>query len=221
MARPKELDLDLSTADADGIADGADSSGTSITLNGILVSGGVFTSSDGLGRIIIIADSSTSDQSDVTFTVTGTDPNGDAISEVITGPTSGATVASTKYFKTVSAVTVSAAQGGSETVDIGTRGTTSSAASKMYVLSHRNPYAALVSVDVTGTINFTVQETFDDAITQTNASGNILWVDVTALASKTADTTSLITRSATAIRVLVNSYSSTAELQAKIIQPRY
>lgn len=215
--RPKELDLDVADFDADGLASESDSSGTTVELDGALISGGTFTSSDGLGRIIVITDSSTSDQSDVTFTVTGTDPNGDAISETITGPTSGATVVSTKYFKTVSSVTVSAAQGGSETVNIGTRNTTLSAASKVVPLNFYSDDGVTISVDVTGTINFTVQETFDSVLTQTNASGNIVWADISALASKTADTTSTATRGATAVRVVVNSYTNTAELQARII----
>ncbi len=221
--RPIELDVDLETASGTGLANNSDSSGTSVTLNGSLVSGGVFTSLDGLGRIIIIKDSSTNTQSDVTFTITGTNTQGDAISETLTGPASGATVASTKYYKTVSSVTVSAAQGGTEKVDIGTRGTTLSAVSKIAPLEFRDPESALISVDVTGTLNFSVQETFDSVLDQKDSDGGILWVDITALASKTADTTSNSTRGATAVRVVINTYSTGAELQARIIQtnPRY
>ena len=217
--RPIELDLDLATADLDGLASNIDSSGTALTFDGDLISGGTFTSSDGLGRIIVIVDSDTDTQSDVTFTIVGTDPNGDAISDVVTGPGSGATVASAKYFKTVSSVTVSAAQGGTEKVDIGTRGTTLSAASRAVPLDWRCPVAATVDVDVTGTLNFTVQQTFDDLLASTNASGNIVWTDVTALASKTADTTASLTVGARGMRVIINTYSTGAELQAVVIQP--
>lgn len=217
--RPIELDLDLATADLDGLASAIDSSGTALVFDGDLISGGTFTSSDGLGRIIVIVDADTDTQSDVTFTITGTDADGNAISDVVTGPGSGATVVSAKYFKTVSSVVVSAAQGGTEKVDIGTRGTTLSAVSRSIPLDWRSNQTAMVNVDVTGTINFTVQETFDNLLTDIDASGNIGWQDVTALASKTADTTAALSLGARGMRVVVNTYSTGAELQAMIIQP--
>jgi hypothetical protein len=217
--RPIELDLDLDTADLDGLSSAVDSSITAIALDGALISGGTYSSVDGLGHILVLIDQSTDTQSDVTFTVTGTDPNDNAISEVITGPGSTLTVASTKYFKTVSSIVASAAQGGTETLDVGTRGTTLAAASKAIPLDWRSNQTAMVDVDVTGTLNFTVQETFDNLLTNTNASGNIVWHDVTALASKTADTTAALSLGARGMRVIINTYSTGAELQAMIIQP--
>jgi len=97
--RAFEIDVDLEDANLTGLASNIDSSGTSLTFDGALISGGTFTSADGLGRIIVIVDSDTDTQSDVTFTITGIDAQGDAITNTITGPGSGATVASTKYFK--------------------------------------------------------------------------------------------------------------------------
>lgn len=215
--RAFEIDVDLETADLDGLASAIDSSGTTLVLDGDLLSGGTFTSADGLGRIIVIVDADTDDQSDVTFTITGTDANDDAISDVVTGPASAATVASAKYFKTVSSVTVSAAQGGTEKVDIGTRGTTLSAATKAYPLNSRDSVAPMVSVNVTGTLNFTVQQTYSDLLTVKNASGNIVWEDVTALASKTADTTAQLGIGCRGMRIVINTYSTGAELQAIVV----
>lgn len=211
------IDVDLETADLDGLASNIDSSGTALVFDGALISGGTFTSADGLGRIIVIVDSDTDTQSDVTFTIVGTDAQDDAISDVVTGPGSGATVASAKYFKTVSSVTVSAAQGGTEKVDIGTRGTTLSAVSRAYPLNHRNRVAPMVSVNVTGTLNFTVQQTYSEILTTKDSSGSIVWEDVTALASKTADTTASLGIGAHAMRVVVNTYSTGAELQAIVV----
>lgn len=215
--RAFEIDVDLETADGDGIASAIDSSGTALVLDGSLLSGGTFTSADGLGRIIVITDADTDTQSDVTFTIVGTDAQDNAISDVVTGPASAATVASAKYFKTVSSVTVSAAQGGTEKVDIGTRGTTLSAVSKVYPLNSRDSVAPMVSVNVTGTINFTVQQTYSNLLTTTDASGGIVWEDVTALASKTADTTAQLGIGCRGMRVVVNSYSTGAELQAIVV----
>lgn len=217
--RPIELSLVLDNASATGIASASSSASTSVTLNGSLVSGGTYTSVDGLGHIIVITDESADTQTDVTFTITGTDPNGDAITNTITGPGSGLTVVSSKYFKTVSAVSVSSAQGGSETVNIGTRGTTLSAASQAIPLDWRSPVAAAVDVTVSGTINFTVQETFSNLLTSTNASGNINWHDVSALASKSANTTAQLSVGARGVRVLINTFSSGASLKVVIDQP--
>ena len=215
--RPFEIDVDLEDADLDGLASNIDSSGTTLTFDGALISGGTFTSADGLGRIIVIVDSDTDTQSDVTFTITGTNANDNAISDVVTGPGSGLTVASAKYFKTVSSVTVSAAQGGSEKVDIGTRGTTLSAVTKAYPLNSRDSVPPRVSVNVTGTMNFTVQQTYSNLLTTTDASGTIVWEDVTALASKTADTTASLGIGCRGMRIVVNTYSSGAELQAIVV----
>ena len=213
--KPFEIDVDLETADLDGLASAVDSStAAAISLDGALISGGTFTSADGLGRIIVIIDQSSDTQTDITFSVVGTDAQGNAITEVITGPASGATVASTKYFKTVSSITPSAAQGGSETVDVGTRGTTLSAVSKCYPLNFRDSVAPVVSVNVTGTLNFTVQQTYSDLLNNTDASGTIIWEDVTALASKTADTTASLGVGAHGVRIVINTYSTGAELQA-------
>ena len=41
--RPFEIDVDLETADLDGLASNIDSSGTAIVFEGALISGGTFT----------------------------------------------------------------------------------------------------------------------------------------------------------------------------------
>ena len=211
------LNLAPATLDADGISANTSSAGTSVALDGALISGGVFTSSDGLGRIITIADSNTATQSDVTFTVVGTDTNDDAISDTITGPASGATVVSTKFFKRVSSITVSAAQGGTEKVNVGTINTTLSAVSEAVPLNFYSRDAAVVSVDIGGTINFTIQQTFDSILEVKDSSGSISWEDVTALASKTADTTAQVSLGAKAVRLKVNTYSAAATAQVHVI----
>ncbi len=214
---PFEIDVDLETADLDGLASNINSSGTALVFDGDLISGGTFTSADGLGRIIVIVDSDTDTQSDVTFTIVGTNANDNAISDVVTGPGSGLTVASAKYFKTVSSVTVSAAQGGTEKVDIGTRGTTLSAVSKAYPLNSRDSVAPMVSVNVTGTLNFTVQQTYSNLLENNEGSGVIVWEDVTALASKTSDTTAQLGIGCRGMRIVINTYSTGAELQAIVV----
>ena len=216
MPRPRELDIDLANDDADGIADNNDSSGTSLTLDGALTSGGTYTAGDvGCGRIIEIKDASTSDQSGATFTITGTNQDDVAITDAVTGPGSGATVKSAKAFKTISSIAIASGVG-SATVDVGPANETLSGIGPTFPLNFYSDEAATISVDVTGTINFTVQETFDDVL-GTDSTGAV-WTDITAFADKTADTTSTATKHARGIRIEINSYSNGAELQAVILQ---
>ena len=140
----------------------------------------------------------------ISLTVVGTNPDGDALSEAITGPNI-ATVESTGYFATVTSITASATLG-ANTMDVGV---VDEVASYTFPIDWRSPYACNIAVDVTGTINFTVQQTFVNVLDGTAP----IWTNISALASKTADTDSSASVGATAIRVITSSYSSGAELQ--------
>ena len=93
-------------ADDDGIAqqDTDLTSPYSFTLNGVLSDG----SSASFTYARQVSLTSANNNSTVTFTVTGTDGEGNALTENITGP-NNSTVYSTNYFKTVTAVTADAA----------------------------------------------------------------------------------------------------------------
>jgi len=54
---------------------------------------------------ITLTSGSGDDNSGVTYTVVGTDHNGDSITEDLTGPAGGATVTSTKFYSTVTSIT--------------------------------------------------------------------------------------------------------------------
>jgi hypothetical protein len=97
--------------DAKGIADDVAYAGGGyvLTTNG---------AADNLGHLITILGNTATDQSGKTFTVTGTDANDRPMTEGIAGPNGNVTVTTTKYFKTVTSVTVSATTG-AETFDIG------------------------------------------------------------------------------------------------------
>lgn len=204
--KPFTIDVDLDALDRDGIAQAQNiTANTAMTLNGALG-----TTLD-YARIIGIY--SGADCSGSAFTIVGTNSNGESISETIaTGPNNG-TVVSTKLYKAIASVTPSATI--AQNVEVGNVQTTLSAESKVYPLPWRNGVAATVHVDVSGTINFTVQETFGDVFGTAGVAG-LVWNSPTALASKTADTVAQISPHATALKVVVNSYSDTAELQAYV-----
>lgn len=213
--RPFTLDIDPADVDADGIADGNSSAGTSVTLDGALTSGGTFTSADGLGRQLAIKDNGGDDQSGATYTVTGTDADGKSITEYITGPTAGATVESSRYFKTVTAVAIASPAAGS-TVDIGT---VDEASTATIPLDHYSSVQPSAQATVTGTINFDIEVTLEDPQDVTEQS-SLDWINDANFTGKTA---SLINQLGIpgnrAMRVVVNSYTNGAEVQVHVTQP--
>ena len=84
-------------------------SATTLTLNGTLIADSVYTTGANIGQIITIL--SAADDTGVTFTTVGTDANGDALTEVITG-VNAATASSTGYFQTVTSITTDGATTG-------------------------------------------------------------------------------------------------------------
>lgn len=122
------------------------------TLNGALVISGVAIM-DTPRRVLFTA---ASDESAKTITVVGTDWNNASITEVVPGP--NATTGYTKLdFKTVTLITISAAAAGAFTV--GTNGV----ASSMWVrFDEYAPALAAVQCIISGTVNYTVQQTLQD-----------------------------------------------------------
>lgn len=200
--RPSTIDIDPSDESLTGYASNV--TGATFTLTSTVCT-------DGLAHQVSIRNDSVTNHSAKTLTLTGTDANGKALTETIAAPGSSATVESTGYYKTLTSVTVSATIG-ADTFDIGW---VDEVSSHIFPLDSKSPFAANLAVDVTGTINFTVQQTFSDIL---NGDAPI-WSDITALASKTADTVSTAAIGATAVRIITNSYSSGAELQLYITQP--
>ena len=89
--------------DADGLSTAAAvGNNAALTLGGALTSGGAYTADTGTARQITLL--SAGDDSDKSFTVVGTDVNGDALSETVTGANAG-TATSTGYFATISSKT--------------------------------------------------------------------------------------------------------------------
>lgn len=215
--RYKLIDSDLETANAVGIADANSSAGATVDMDGTLTSGGTYTDAAGMGRIIVITDEGADIQTGATYTLTGTNANNETITEDLTGPGSAATIVSTKFYKTLTSIAIASPVVGS-TVDIGTRGTTLSARSAAVLLNHYNRVAAQVAIDVTGTCNVDILETFDNIIGGDRTFETANWILVAALTGKTADINSLISQGATAVMLEVNTYSTAAEIQTKIIQ---
>lgn len=180
------------------------------------------SSGDDLAHQVTIRNDSATDHSAKTVTLTGTDSDGITQTEVMNLPGSSATVTSTKFFRTL-LTAVPSASIGADTMDIGWAATSVSRTCPCDWVSVAG--TNIIQVDITGTINFTVQELFEwpfhdfdnDVTSAPSQAGS--WTDITALASKTADTVGSNTTGATAWRFKVNSITAGATAKINSVQP--
>lgn len=179
------------------------------------VTGATFTlttnaTSDGLAHQVSIRNDAATDHSGKTITLVGTDANGDALTEAVTGPTGTATVESTGYFKTLTSATPSATIG-ADTFDIGW---VDEVSTPTYPINHHSEIAATAAVSMSGTASFTVHETFENV----RGGDSPVWFAVSALTTKTANTRAQISPHATAVRLILNSYTGGAAAHLSILE---
>lgn len=211
--RPKQLDFDPANANLTGFASNVTGAAFTITTT---------ATSDGLAHQVSIRNDSATDHSGKTVTLVGTDADGRAQTEVVTGPAGSATVESTKYFKTLTSATPSATIG-ADTFDIGW---VDEFASQTIPLNWRADTPPIVQVVVTGTINFDIEGTLQDfradpvAPFTFNDQSDLEWFNDANFTAKTASLTDdLAMPGYRAIRIVANSYTDTAELQVFITHP--
>lgn len=173
------------------------------------VSGAAFTltataATDELAHRVTVRNDTANSKAAINLTLVGTDANGNALTEVMAGPGASATVTSIGYFKTLTSVTP-ASTFGADTSDIGWAAQVQTPILNINVLAED---ALVVNVDISGTINYTVQQTFDDL----NAASPV-WQTLVGAGSQTADGIWNTTGGATGLRVTVNSYSSGATMR--------
>lgn len=142
------LTADTTAADADGVCETqtpAAGGSQDLSIDGAQEVGSTGVAAFNAGRLITIA--SAADDSARTFTVTGTDVNGDAQTETIAGPAT--TVTGTKYFKTVTVVNVDANTAGAITV-----GMSAEAADVIFRERARLKGAFIVNAATAGIVTF-------------------------------------------------------------------
>jgi hypothetical protein len=139
------IEADTDAADADGVANSQTPSGAgNLTINGAKASGGVATF--GAARQVTIT--SAGNDSGRTFTVTGTDANGDSVSEAVTGANADVATSS-KHFKTVTQIAVDDATAGAVTAGMNT-----SAIDVIFAGRARLKGTFIVNSSTAGTVNF-------------------------------------------------------------------
>lgn len=190
MTLPFQTLKQLAAADADIIAGSQTPAGAgNLTLTASPVE------LDTPRRVLI---TTTGDETGITFTITGTNHTGNPLEETVTG-VNNTTVATTQDFATVSQIAVSGAAAAAVTV--GTNGVGSSPwfALDRFPEQFNVGYGCVVS----GTINYTVEYTFDNP----NApwTGTFPTVFASATSAKTDNQAGVITTPCRAMRVTVNS----------------
>ncbi len=163
-------------------------------------------------RLIVTTTGDEPAGADPLLTITGTDADGNVQTETVTLP-NATTVETAKYFLTATegSTGVNAVAG---VFDIGWVDEVSSATIK---LDWRQHYPSNWWLDVTGTISVDVEFTQDDWESKAQQS-DVLWVaGDAALTAETADSTAMVVVPAgfTAARVVLNSYTDTAECQLR------
>ncbi len=172
-----------------------------LLINGSLASGGVAT----LAAQQVVGITSAGNDSAVNFTVTGTDDQGRVISQTIAGPNIN-TVQTTLNFRTVTSIAVSAAVASAVTVDTLQIGASTEVPLDQYI----TVLNISIAVEVTGTVNYTVQYTFDDIFG--GAPGPFNWLNFTSMTGQAANANGTLISPVRAVRLLNNSGAGTAKM---------
>ncbi len=199
----------LAAASANNIALSQTPAGAgAMTLNGSLVTAGVAVLDNPRRVLITTADTTT------VFTITGTTPTGTLLTESF--KVSTATYSQLDY-STVTAITVN--QGTTAAVTVGTNGV---ASTPWVRFDDYAPAPASIQCVVTGTVNYTVQQTLDDPNSATNPvlPSAVTWVATsdTAAVGATGSVQTNYAFAPTFARVLLNSSTSPGMVTATFLQ---
>lgn len=199
----KQVTFTPATASTTGFA--ASVTGATFTLTAT-------TSGDGLAHKVTVLNNTATNHSAKNLTFIGTSQDGGAQTETISAPGASATVTTTLTYLTLTSVTISSTIG-ADTFSIGFANVFSS---PTFPVNWRGGNASL-NTNVTGTINYDLQQTFDDI--QVTTPPFVWSVDNPATqAGVTAGATFLYQAHPKALRIYVNSYSAGAILRFSYAQ---
>ncbi len=199
--RPIQQIRQLDAADPNGIfVDQNPAAGVALTLDGAFVTAGV-AQLDVQRQVEL---ESAADMSGITFAIVGTDEQNRPITETIVGPNAGVSATLLDFF-TVTSITPSGTIGSD--VEGGTNAIGGSIPIPVDI--NLTPTSIGLGLIVTGTVNVTVQHTFDSPW---NGASTILnWFDHPTLAGVTADDDGNLAFPPQAVRLLTNSGDGTTE----------
>lgn len=180
-----------------------------LTLNGAAVTNGVAVLDK--PRRVLFTPAGNEAANGTVWTIYGTDWNGNTVSETVNGVNNPSTAQSAYDYATVTRIAVNKAQAGAVTV-----GTNGVASSRPIFLDLFAPAPTALQIDVTGTVNYTVQQSLDDPNTIAGGYPACTWVNHpdAALVNATGSVQGNYAYLPTMIRVLLNSGSGSAKITA-------
>lgn len=178
---------------------------------------------DGLAHQVTIHNDAATDHSAKTAVLVGTDADGKALTETLNLPAGTATVTSVNYYRTLTSVTPSATIN-ADTMDIGW--TVPAYGPTIPIDFQENQFNIGVCVDISGTINYTIQYTPADVFNLSNpaqgAGSTVNWIDMASpFAGATADQAAATTVPCRAYRVKINTVTNGATLKFSLIQATF
>ena len=153
----------------------------------------------------------TSNFSDRTFLFTGTDADGNAQTESIAGPNNN-TITLTKLFRTITSVSKTA--GAALATNNVSLGITAVCCSQSIGLEKYSVAPAAVAVDISGTINFDIEETPEDFYNTPQQNG--FWANNGNFTAQTADKGGVVSQSMRCLRLYINSHSGSATARVSV-----
>lgn len=222
--RPVTLKVNLDNTSTTKVAAAQTTAGAAFLT---LASAASAIDSSGAARYLLIT--TTEDDSAITYIIVGLDADGNSITETATLP-NHTTASSTKAYASVSSFHVGAAIGAN--MSVGTLNSTATAFSKTVPLDFYARTGVTVITEVTGTIVYTVQETFDPILasgtagdiwyngslsmdTQNTSGGGTVGANLLSLSS--VNGRSQADKGATGLRLSIASYSNGATLTMRVI----
>lgn len=172
-----------------------------LTINGSAASGGVATL-DTQRRVLITC---TGNETGKTFVVYGTNDGGNAIQESLAGP-NATTVASSRDYKTVTRISISAAAANALTVGTNTTGSTPWVTADTW----RTPFQIEVDNSISGTVTYSIETTNSDIQSATV----VPTPRATSVAGATAAATLALTSPSRAWRTTVTAGTGTVTTEA-------
>jgi hypothetical protein len=170
------------------------------------------SSADSLAHQVTIRNDSATDHSAKTAVLTGTDADGNAQTETLNLPGNGATVTSTKFYLTLTSVVPSATIN-ADTMDIGWAATS---VSQSIGLEKYSVATAAISVDISGTINYDIEESVHDLYDTPQQNG--AWFNHASIVGDTTDQSGSSTQSMRCLRLAVNSLNAGATARVTVAQ---
>jgi hypothetical protein len=201
---PKTMSYAPLTANATGFATGVSGASWALTAT---------VPGDNLAHQVTVTQVSATDHSAKTLVITGTDSDGRAQTETINLPNGAVAVTTTKYFKSIISPLVPSSTIGADTMNIGFA---APSFGPTYIIDFKkNPISIGLAVNITGTINYSLQWTHQNPFTTLAPAWQVA---ASPFSGATASQNAILTNPALAVRLIVSSVTNGATAAFSVVQ---